>query len=46
MSERWLDAVDEHREAIERVAEADLPLSPDVEELLRRADRENGGEGA
>jgi len=30
----WKDSVDRHRETIETLAESDLPLSDDMEQLL------------
>lgn len=34
MTERWVEAVDEHRETLEKLAEDDLRLSEDARLLL------------
>jgi hypothetical protein len=41
MTARWRDSVEEHRDTLERLAESDLPLSDDAEQLLAEA-----GEGS
>lgn len=46
MTGRWRESVEEHRDRLERIAAADLPISADVEELLDRADVDPGGDHA
>lgn len=41
--ERWVESVDEHRDAIESWAESDLPLAGDMAELLEKAEADRGG---
>lgn len=43
MPSEWRQAIDEHRDALERIAESDLPISEDVAELLAEADAEAEG---
>lgn len=38
MTEPWLESVDEHRDVLERWAASDLPLSEEIQLLLKQAD--------
>lgn len=42
---RWRRAVEEKRDALEAIAEAGVPLSDDVAELLRQADEDPRDDG-
>lgn len=38
MSEAWIESVEEHRETLAKLADSDLPLSDEAEQLLREAE--------
>jgi len=38
----WIDSVEEHKETIEKLAQSDLPLSGEMEQLLEEYRRETG----